>query len=283
MRKIDRLGWAAGFTFTSYGLRVGIRVTDPTVLDRVLPLLPPGWKPSPARTVDLLYSLVVGGTRWGSRRRNFHLLYENITQVERTLDLDSALAMLEGMIRNGIAAAAPRRVFIHAGVVGWRGRAIVLPGRSMAGKSTLVDALVRSGATYLSDEFAVFDRQGRVHPFPDPLKLRPSPDDPTARPIRYLPGRTVRSRPLPLGLVVATAYRPDIKHWRPRPLSEGRTLLALIDNSPAIRLRPDFVVGTLSRAVAGVRAVHGARGEADAAAAKILELADRLNPSRGAA
>ena len=53
----------------------------------------------------------------------------------------------------------------HAGVVGWRGRAIVIPGRSHAGKSTLVAELVRRGAVYYCDEFAVLHETGRVHPY----------------------------------------------------------------------------------------------------------------------
>ena len=51
-----------------------------------------------------------------------------------------------------------------AGVVGWENRAIVMPGASFAGKTTLVRAWLEAGATYYSDEFAVLDRAGRVHP-----------------------------------------------------------------------------------------------------------------------
>ena len=35
MEKIDRLGWAAGISFVSYGLRIGIRVSSPEVLNRL--------------------------------------------------------------------------------------------------------------------------------------------------------------------------------------------------------------------------------------------------------
>ena len=60
MEKIDRLGWAAGFSFTSYGLGVGVRVSDPAALKLVAERLPPGWRPSAARVVGRLYSLKVG-------------------------------------------------------------------------------------------------------------------------------------------------------------------------------------------------------------------------------
>ena len=36
MQKLDRLGWAAGICFVSYGLRIGIRSNEPEVLDRLI-------------------------------------------------------------------------------------------------------------------------------------------------------------------------------------------------------------------------------------------------------
>ena len=41
MDKIDRLGWAAGINFISYGLRIGVRVNDPAIIDKVTEQLPP--------------------------------------------------------------------------------------------------------------------------------------------------------------------------------------------------------------------------------------------------
>ena len=61
MEKIDRLGWAAGICFETFGLRVGIRVNKPEILERVRALLPPGWQPAPPPYVHYLYSLRVGG------------------------------------------------------------------------------------------------------------------------------------------------------------------------------------------------------------------------------
>ena len=46
-----------------------------------------------------------------------------------------------------------------------------LPGHSFSGKSTLVAALVRAGAVYYSDEFAVLDPDGFVHPYAKALSL----------------------------------------------------------------------------------------------------------------
>ena len=51
-------------------------------------------------------------------------------------------------IDNTVAQRSRQMLFVHAGVVGWRGLAIVIPGRSHTGKSTLVAELVWRGAVY---------------------------------------------------------------------------------------------------------------------------------------
>ena len=73
MDKIDRLGWAAGITFVSYGLRIGIRVSSPEIMDRIKGLLPPKAKPARGPRVERLYSLIVSGTTAGSHVRRIHV------------------------------------------------------------------------------------------------------------------------------------------------------------------------------------------------------------------
>src|SRR5258706_16115428 len=81
MSALDRLRWTAGLSVLSYGLRVGIRVTDPSVLARVRERLPPGWRATRSRRVQRLFSGVVGGE--GARRglRRLHLVYDDATRV----------------------------------------------------------------------------------------------------------------------------------------------------------------------------------------------------------
>jgi hypothetical protein len=89
--------------------------------------------------------------------------------------------VLESEIRQWVAKTAKKRTFVHAGVVNWHKRAIVIPGRSRSGKTTFVAELVKAGASYLSDEFAVLDSRGRVHPFAKPLSIGASGCDRHAR------------------------------------------------------------------------------------------------------
>src|SRR6185295_969546 len=246
MAKIDRLGWAAGLAFVCHGAHIGIRVNDPEALERLLLHLPPGWKPAASPVVDHLCSLRVGGSARPGLRR-FHLLYGNAALVARARELDELCDGLESHLSFSVAMTARRRLFVHAGVVGWHGRALVIPGRSLSGKTTLVAALVRAGATYYSDEYAVFDQHGRVHPYPKRLSIREEPGKPPRIcPVEELGGRA-GARPLPVGLIAVAAYTPGAR-WRPRALSRGQAVLALLGNTVLARIRPDLALPTLQRA-----------------------------------
>lgn len=270
MEKVDRLGWAAGMTFTSYGLRIGIRVNDPQALSGLAEYLPPGVKPSASPVVDRLFSLIVGGS--GSRPgvRRFNLLYENHVRIARVLDLKSTLDTLESTLRLYIAENARHRLFVHAGVVGWNGRAIVIPGRSFSGKTTLVAELVRAGATYYSDEYAVFDASGRVHPFPKPLSVRQSGEiEQRDIPVEEIGGRA-GVKPLPVGLVLMSEYKAG-RRWRPRQLSAGAGALALLSNTVAARREPEKALNILQQVVAEAPVLKGTRGEAAEVVRALLE------------
>jgi hypothetical protein len=266
--RIDRLRWAAGACFRSHGLRVGVRVNHPDLLPRLLERLPPGARPAASPVVDRIFSLWAAD---GAPAR----VYAGGARRARTRDLGEALGVLESEIRHGIAAAAPRRTFVHAGVVGWRGRAIVVPGRSRSGKTTLVAALVRAGASYLSDEYAVLDERGRVHPFAKPLSVRgPSGCDRHAArvPVEALGGR-VASRALPVGVVAFTTHRPGAA-WVPALATRGQAVLEMLRHTAPARLRPQAVLSTLDAATAGALLLTGDRGEADAAARALLRSLD---------
>jgi hypothetical protein len=229
------------------------------MLARMVDLLPPGCRPSRASRVDRLYSLVAGGNANGLGLRRFSLLYADAMRVARSLEIDEVLCALESDVQLYVAAGARRRLFVHAGVVGWRGRAIVMPGQSMSGKSTLVAALLEAGATYYSDEYAVFDDRGRVHPYPKALSLRDGSGAGRLKAPSPELGRG--AEPLPLGLVAVTRYHAGAR-WRPLPLSPGRAGIELLAHTVAARRQPARTLSVLSRALADSVALKGARGEA---------------------
>jgi hypothetical protein len=163
MKKLDRLGWADGLAFRSYGLRIGVRVSDRAAMENVMDRLPPGWKPAASPIVDHLFSLIVGGQHTASRVQRFNLLYYDALRLARTKELDLLLKTFESELQLLVAEFARGRTFVHAGVVGWKNQAVVIPGTSFSGKTTLVTKLIQAGAKYYSDEYAV-DGQIRARP-----------------------------------------------------------------------------------------------------------------------
>lgn len=270
MQKLDRLGWADGIVFRSYGLRIGVRVSDAAAMDRVIDRLPPGWKPAASHIVDHLYSIVVGGHASGSRVQRLNLLYYDAELLLRTRDYELLWKGFESDLQLLIADNARRHVFVHAGVVGWKNQAIVIPGVSFSGKTTLVSKLVQAGAKYYSDEYAVLDEQGRVHPFPRPLGVRRPNEFESSRIDVAALGGVSGSRPLPVRLVIATKYRAGAK-WRPRQLTHGRGVLELLANTVSARSQSRLALSTLPRAIQGAEVLKGVRGEADDVVEMILK------------
>src|ERR1051325_9854148 len=154
MAKLDRLGWADGIAFRCHGARIGVRVNDPAILERLQEYLPTGWKQASSPVVNDLYSLHIGNDEPNATTRHYHLLYQGITRQARTLVVEEALETLEQRLYTSVAAAAINRLFLQAGVVGWRGRAILVLTPENAGLTSLVAALVRAGAHYYSDAYA---------------------------------------------------------------------------------------------------------------------------------
>ncbi len=64
-------------------------------------------------------------------------------------------------------------ILLHAGAVAFDGRGIILAGPALAGKSTLVQALMGRGHDFMSDDAAPLDRSsGRLLPFPRAIGIR---------------------------------------------------------------------------------------------------------------
>jgi hypothetical protein len=219
-------------------------------------VLPPGTHPARRVAEARIYFI--------ERTAGRYALLVDGALVGGELSRSQLLNALEGDVALHVAALAPRHVFIHAGVVCHHGRALLLPGRTLCGKSTLVASLVQRGATYYSDEYAVLDARGRVWPYPRPMSLRRPGDAPR----RVLPRRR-GGPPLRIGWVYGLKYAPDGVLAFER-LSGGRTALLLMANAVAARHAPARVLPTLRAAVQGAIGFEGERGGAAAAAASIL-------------
>jgi hypothetical protein len=163
---------------------------------------------------------------------------------------------------------------VHAGTVLWGERALLLPGRTHAGKSSLVAELLRRGATYFSDEYALIDSEGLVHPYPRPLLLRNG--HPEQVPI--LPGECSAStgeNPAPVGWILSLQYVSGCT-WGVVPVTQSEGLLTLLRNTPHILADSPEMVQVFEHAVAGATCYAGRRNEATDAVDQILRLVDNF-------
>lgn len=269
----NRPAWVEGPSIVSHGVRFRFRVTRRGILDLLTDRLPFGWKATAPRSTDRLYSVDIPSSK---RARRFSVLHGDEVELARTRDPGDLLDVLEADLRHQVAEHAPRRVFVHAGVVGFRGRAIVIPGRSHSGKSTLVGELIRRGATYYSDEYAVLDARGRVFPFAKPLSIREGVifKRTTRRSVESFGGEAGR-KPLPVRLVVLCRYRSG-RRFRPRTLSAGQGALEMVAHTVSARRDPASALQALRQVAKSASIITGFRGEAGETAARILEYAERL-------
>jgi hypothetical protein len=191
-------------------------------------------------------------------------------------DLDALEVVLASEVQLATAVHARDAVFVHAGVVAWRGVGIVVPGRTMTGKSTLVRALVDRGATYYSDEYAVLDAAGRVHPHTTPISIRRR----GGRSMLLSPDRA-GTDPVPVGLVISTRFEPSAR-WAPRVSVGAAAAMPLVDNTVVARLEPARMLDAVAAVARVARCLTGPRPEASAIADDLVGVVDELVETRGA-
>ena len=262
MTESARLEGKQQIAFESFGVRVGVTADTPEVLERVPALLPPYAEACPPSTADV--SLEVLRAPEGG----YDFLMDGSPAAQR-IDLDFAITLLEAQLRIHVGLNAPNRIFVHAGVVAHDGQVIVLPGLSMAGKTSLVLALVRAGAVYYSDEFAVLDEDGLVHPYAKPVSIRDQDQIQSDHEIENF-GGVAGDEALGVSAIVFTEYRPGAE-WNPIELSPGRAALAMFRNTLAAMKRSEEAMRTIKLAVDGAVLLEGDRGEASEMAQSLLD------------
>ena len=261
MAKLEQLQWIDAFAVVGYGVRIGVRVSDAALIPALVKRLPPGAQLSKGGRVNRMISVIAGGSeRRGSYK--YHMAYADHIVVGRSRDAEHVFEAYDSHLRMALAQFSRRKLFIHAGVVSWHGRAIIFPGNSLFGKTHLTAALIAAGAEYLSDEYAVIDEDLRVHPFAKPLSIRAMP---TARQ-RETPAESLGARigktALPIGLIVMTRYRAGAR-WTPRQLSPAVGALQLMKHTIAARMDPARTVDMLSRIAASAPILRSNRPDAE--------------------
>lgn len=258
------------FAISSFGRRIGVELAAPDLVDEAILRLPPGWQPVAWDGLDREVRLQPAEDSGGDGDR-YTVLVDG-RNYAGPAPRNAALDRFEDAIQYYLAEFADPWIFVHAGVVAWEGRAIVLPGRSFSGKSTLTAALVEAGATYSSDEYAVLGDDGLVRPYPRRLSLREGPFGPAGR-VDLSDRAVAGAEPaLPIGFVAILRW-DETGGWATEEITTGSAIMAMCDNTVPIRRRPGDTLDYLTRALAGARAIQGTRGDARAAAAEIIAAA----------
>jgi hypothetical protein len=200
--------------------------------------------------------------------RNRSLLHSDV--AESTL-----LLLLQQAVEEEILQHSPDFVAVHAGVVVYDGVAVLLPGQSQSGKTTLVRELISRGAEYSSDEYAVIDSCGRIYPWPRALMVRDADAVQHPTPAADL-GAGVRSGPARAGLILFLRYVSDAR-LQVGPVSQSGALLGLLRNTPHTLADNPRILTPLTTVVTAAVAYEGIRGDAAKAADGIERMITRLS------
>jgi hypothetical protein len=250
--------------FESFGVVAEVVCEDRELAAGIPDALPPGWcgaqdEPS---------------TRFGVSRGG--VITIDGTEVPEERSVLPLLSRFSSVVRHHVAQHAPAHVFIHAGVVAVDDCAIVIPGYSRSGKTTLVAELVRAGATYYSDEYAVVNSEGLISPFAKPLSIR-SEGEPDVRTEVTVPVDRTASGCARARLIVLTSYKAGAE-WRPKERTKGEGAYALFKHSVAARQRSGEVLTAVSQLSRDGDVISGVRSDASQVAQALLDRA-RLQAS----
>lgn len=255
-------------TLRALDLTVLLTGPDDGMLAAAAHRAPAGWDVTieePAAPADLVFEFAASAT--GVRLRCEGELVAAATRAQVVLDRFEQLLPLE------VALRTRRGAVLHAATALTDHGAIVLPGRSGIGKSTLLAALLDAGARYGGDDLVVVNADGSLAPIATPL----APRSPDRR------GPRQRTEPHDLGWnpgpPVRAAMVLFLRHARGgglalRRLNRGEAALALLAEMPAARTAPAQALAASAGLARACPVWKGHRGEAQHTATTLLDCAE---------
>jgi hypothetical protein len=258
--------------YEAFGVRFAVRVT-PNLTERLQRILPVG-------SVQLTSEEKTSDVRFSVRRspdgRHWRLLCGKTVMIETTFLL-RVLSALQSQLADHVGRSVKNRIFVHAGAVAWKGRAILLPGDSYAGKSTLVATLLKMGATYYSDDIAVLDAEGRLHAYPRDLQLRNELNLQQRRTVAQIAGKKtlIGTEAVRVYAVVFAQYA-ESKSWKVEELSPGIAAMRGMRHTLTLKDDPARTMQTWAKVMENAIAWKWKRGEARLAAEKLLQAVETM-------
>jgi hypothetical protein len=205
--------------------------------------------------------------------RRYNLLYCGTQLLARDLHSEPVFESLSTSLHVQVARHARQRLFVRAGVVAWRDRAIVVLAHPPAETTSLVAALCSVGARYYSDVFAVFDQTGRVHPYMS--SPHTGPQGRSAEPVTVQAGApsTQANAALPVALILDTVHEADTR-TPVHALSPGQAVMALLSCVVPGRASATFALRALQRVTQNAITMRGAIADRQETMGRIL---NRMN------
>jgi hypothetical protein len=250
--------------FEVYGTSARVDVPDAELVPRVvdqLPLHATRCEPQPRDRRFALDRAEDGA---------YEVLEEGVVHA-RPPALENALAYLRYKLFDYAVHHARDHLVVSAGVVGCEGRAIVLPGPTRVGKTMLVAALLRAGAVYYADDWAILDAEGRVHPYPTRL-FRLGSGKVSAESL----GAATGESSIPVGVIALTTFEEGGR-WNPQPRTPAQGVMMLVGNAYGMD-DPPAAMKIAHAAAEHALVIEGERGEAEEAAAALLDIASQAPP-----
>lgn len=260
------------FAFESYGVKIRVECNDDELFEKAVTVV--------RRSLLERISLI-------DRDRADHIFTLRKDGSRLYMDLDGEdlgdgetewifLKYFDTRIRLLVAEFAVGYVFMHAGVVAWNDKVIVIPADSFSGKTTLVAEFIKKGAVYYSDEYAVLDGDGRVHPFPRSLSMRDKSGnylktDVSAESL----GGTIGLDPKPVSLVLFTEYRAGAR-WKPVILTSGVGVMKMMTQAISLRFNSKFTLEVLNKIAGRAIILESLRNNAKNSVNKIVDFVDNL-------
>jgi hypothetical protein len=242
LAQLEQAGSPPRLDFTCFGVGIALAVEVPALVAPIKAVLPP--LASPGIREPAAARLTV---RSDPGERGLVSIARPGGTLGSALDPEVAVRLLEERLPAIVAQRAEGWAFVHAGVVVVGERAIILPGRSLSGRSIIVEALAREGAHPWSETYAVLDSLGNLHPFG---------------------GSAGAGATASIALVATAPYRPGA-HWSPERGGAAAAALAMLETA-ATQGDRGWLLAVLGSAAARATALRGERGEATEIAPQLL-------------
>ncbi|MEM1246978.1 MAG: hypothetical protein AAGK22_11415 [Acidobacteriota bacterium] len=175
------------------------------------------------------------------------------TETREVGRVEDLVPLVDEQIVLALQHARPELLFLHAGVLEFRGRAVLLLAESGSGKSTTCLGLVRHGLGFFSDELAPYDAEsGTVTSFPRALCLKSEPPEGFGDDVQEHRGRYYASLApasfdrLDLAALLFVRYDPANREPQLMSLSPAQATLRLAAQGLNLLAHDDFALDELS-------------------------------------